>query len=266
MRRVADDALAHQERALADGARTGDGCPRDAHRTAEVSGGNVAAAKVVLTPICVSHIDTARGPAGATRRGSWHVRGRVERFLEPALLLLLAEQPAHGYELVDRVAELVPGERPELGGLYRVLRALEEDGLVTSEWDAAEPGPAKRRYELTPAGRELLRAWAKALKQTQSRRGRLSRTARREVNMHGHHHHRRGFRGRRFGRRWYSGENVLERLESYQRDLEQELADVSDLIRRLRETESAPERAAADRDRLVDPGHVPGTVPGTWPA
>ena len=99
--------------------------------------------------------------------GKWHVRGRVERFLEPALLLLLAEQPAHGYELVDRAAVLVPGERPELGGLYRVLRALEEDGLVSSQWDADEPGPAKRMYELTPAGHELLRAWAKALKQTQ---------------------------------------------------------------------------------------------------
>jgi poly-beta-hydroxybutyrate-responsive repressor len=99
--------------------------------------------------------------------GHWHVRGRVERFLEPALLLLLAEQPAHGYELVDRAAVLVPGERPELGGLYRVLRALEEDGLVSSQWDAAEPGPAKRRYQLTPAGHELLRAWAKALAQTQ---------------------------------------------------------------------------------------------------
>jgi poly-beta-hydroxybutyrate-responsive repressor len=100
-------------------------------------------------------------------RGHWHVRGRVERFLEPALLLLLSEHPAHGYELVDRVSELVPGERPEFGGLYRVLRALEEDGLVTSEWDADEPGPAKRRYELTPAGHELLRAWAKALHHTQ---------------------------------------------------------------------------------------------------
>jgi poly-beta-hydroxybutyrate-responsive repressor len=100
-------------------------------------------------------------------QGRWHVRGRVERFLEPALLLLLAEQPAHGYELVDRVTELVPGERPELGGLYRVLRALEEDGLVVSEWDAAAPGPAKRKYELTSAGRDLLRAWAKALQQTQ---------------------------------------------------------------------------------------------------
>jgi hypothetical protein len=56
--------------------------------------------------------------------------------------------------------------------------------------------------------------------------------------MHRHHHHRRGFRPP-FGRRWYSSENVLERLESYQRDLEQELADVSDLIQRLR-SEEAP--------------------------
>ena len=46
-------------------------------------------------------------------------------------------------------------------------QALEEDGLVSSEWDAAEPGPAKRRYELTESGHELLRAWAKALAQTQ---------------------------------------------------------------------------------------------------
>ena len=101
-------------------------------------------------------------------QGRWHVRGRVERFLEPALLLLLAEQPAHGYELVDRVAEVVPGERADMGGLYRILRALEEDGLVVSQWDAEEPGPAKRRYELTEAGHELLRAWAKALAETQN--------------------------------------------------------------------------------------------------
>ena len=61
--------------------------------------------------------------------------------------------------------------------------------------------------------------------------------------MHGHHHHhhgrRRGFRPR-FGSRWYSSENVLERLENYQRDLEQELADVADLIRRLRESGAEP--------------------------
>jgi len=45
-----------------------------------------------------------------------------------------------------------------------------------------------------------------------------------------------------FGRRWYSRENVLERLESYQRDLEQELADVSDLIQRLREEDAGQQQ------------------------
>ncbi len=46
-----------------------------------------------------------------------------------------------------------------------------------------------------------------------------------------HHGHRRHHRG--LGRRWYDRDNVLERLERHQRDLEQELADVSDLIQRL---------------------------------
>ena len=51
----------------------------------------------------------------------------------------------------------------------------------------------------------------------------------------GRHHGRRGFR--RFGNR----EEWLDRLERYQRDLEQELADVSDLIRRLREQNAEPQ-------------------------
>jgi hypothetical protein len=54
---------------------------------------------------------------------------------------------------------------------------------------------------------------------------------------HGRRRHHRGL-----GRRWYERENVLERLESYQRDLEQELADVSDLIQRIKAgDEPAPE-------------------------
>ena len=52
-----------------------------------------------------------------------------------------------------------------------------------------------------------------------------------------HHGRRRHHRG--LGLRWYDRENVLERLESYQRDLEQELADVSDLITRLRAGEQS---------------------------
>ena len=57
-----------------------------------------------------------------------------------------------------------------------------------------------------------------------------------------HHGRRRHHRG--LGLRWYDRENVLERLESYQRDLEQELADVSDLIKRLQtdDPQSAPQQ------------------------
>ena len=50
--------------------------------------------------------------------------------------------------------------------------------------------------------------------------------------MHHGHRHGRGF-GRRFGR--LNRENFLPRLEEYQKDLEQERADVADLIRRLKE-------------------------------
>ena len=52
-------------------------------------------------------------------------------------------------------------------------------------------------------------------------------------------HHRR-FQRRRspLGARFYASENVLERLDSYQRDLEQELADVTELIKRLRESDA----------------------------
>jgi hypothetical protein len=64
--------------------------------------------------------------------------------------------------------------------------------------------------------------------------------------MHHRRHRHRGFRRHGLGRGWYDRERVLERLEDYQRDLEQELADVSDLIQRLKESESGePEQATA---------------------
>jgi len=52
-------------------------------------------------------------------------------------------------------------------------------------------------------------------------------------------HHRRFHRRRPpLGARFYATDNVLERLDEYQRDLEQELADVTELITRLREADA----------------------------
>ena len=59
-------------------------------------------------------------------------------------------------------------------------------------------------------------------------------------------HHRRRFHQRRrppLRARFYATENVLERLDEYQRDLEQELADVTELIKRLREGDAPQSQA-----------------------
>jgi PadR family transcriptional regulator PadR len=91
------------------------------------------------------------------------VRARVERFGEPALLLLLAAGPTHGYELLERLPEFLTDERVDVGNVYRALRALEEEGLVVSEWSADLPGPAKRTYTLTDEGSAVLASWLDAL-------------------------------------------------------------------------------------------------------
>jgi PadR family transcriptional regulator PadR len=91
------------------------------------------------------------------------VRARVERLGEPALLLLLSDGPTHGYELLERLPSLVGEERVDVGNVYRALRALEDEGLVVSEWQADLPGPAKRTYTLTGDGRDVLGLWVDSL-------------------------------------------------------------------------------------------------------
>jgi PadR family transcriptional regulator len=116
-----------------------------------------------------------RGPGRGARcrrplgHGDWRVRARVERFSEPAVLLLLRERPAHGYELLEALPAVTGEARVDMGNLYRVLRALEDDGLVRSEWNAQAPGPAKRTYELSDEGRRLLDEWAAALRRSRER-------------------------------------------------------------------------------------------------
>ena len=107
-----------------------------------------------------------RGGPRARRhhRGRWHVLARVERFTEPALLLLLRERPTHGYDLLERLPELTGESRVEMGNLYRLLRALEEEGLVASAWS-----DGKRTYAISERGVQLLDQWAEALRRSQER-------------------------------------------------------------------------------------------------
>ncbi len=90
--------------------------------------------------------------------------GMPRSFLRPILLLLLAEGDNHGYELLEQVAALGL-ERADPGGLYRALRAMEQEGLVTSTWEPSTTGPARRRYALTAEGLDWLHASAGSLRE-----------------------------------------------------------------------------------------------------
>lgn len=91
---------------------------------------------------------------------------RIERFVEPCILLLLAEENRHGYSLRDELVRRDLVEDLDFGHLYRTLRRMEEAGLVNSEWAEEGPGPLKRVYRVTPVGKKLLQAWAASLRQT----------------------------------------------------------------------------------------------------
>jgi len=95
--------------------------------------------------------------------------GRRGRWLEPFLLLLVAEGEAHGYALIGRLNELgVAPEGVDVGMAYRTLRELEAEGLVASDW-VVESGAPRRDYRLTQEGRTALAEWASVM----CERGRL---------------------------------------------------------------------------------------------
>ncbi len=97
--------------------------------------------------------------------------GRVRGFLQARLLLLLEQEPDYGYALLERLGSETGAGGVDPGLLYRTLRQMERDGLVASTWDTEGQGPARRRYQVTPEGVEMLHAWAARIDQTRRRLG-----------------------------------------------------------------------------------------------
>ena len=67
---------------------------------------------------------------------------------------------SYGYELIQNIQNygFIQGQAPP-GMIYRHLRQLEEDGLVRSTWETEGSGPAKRVYQITEDGKDILTFW-----------------------------------------------------------------------------------------------------------
>ena len=90
------------------------------------------------------------------------VRGMPNNWLVTAVLLLLRDVSSYGYDLMKALAGF-GFAMVNPGPLYRMLRQMEKDGLVSSSWDTSGQGPARRLYSLTEAGEAYLRLWAGSL-------------------------------------------------------------------------------------------------------
>jgi DNA-binding PadR family transcriptional regulator len=78
-----------------------------------------------------------------------------------AMLAFLAKEPAHGYELRQRLTRAFGpvGEVLNPGQIYVTLSRLERAGLVRSDQVAQTAAPDKKVYEVTAAGREQVASW-----------------------------------------------------------------------------------------------------------
>jgi PadR family transcriptional regulator PadR len=85
-----------------------------------------------------------------------------KNWLVPILLLMLRQWSSYGYELMEKMTKFgLAAMNP--GTLYRTLRQMEKDGMVSSRWDTSMGGPARRIYSITDAGEAYLKYWADSL-------------------------------------------------------------------------------------------------------
>src|SRR5207253_10344641 len=97
-----------------------------------------------------------RAPAPGTRLASQLAQGGRDMHLRYALLALLGEGEAHGYELLKRFDQRIgPFWHPNIGQIYQLLHELERRGFVARRDDGAGTR-ARRVVRLTPGcGRAL---------------------------------------------------------------------------------------------------------------
>ena len=116
------------------------------------------------------------GPHGRARRGN----------VRAAILAILAEQPMHGYEVMQQLESRSGGMwRPSPGSIYPTLQLLEDQGLIKSEdvdgrrvfsltdegkaeaetitqqgapWATSQSGPEGARFKLRGAAMQLMAA------------------------------------------------------------------------------------------------------------
>ncbi len=91
-----------------------------------------------------------------TAASNW-LKETQKGYIRIATLILLSKKPHHGYEIMKEIKERTRGFwKPTAGGIYPILKDLQESGYIQGEWDA-KTRRRRKTYKITKAGRTVLR-------------------------------------------------------------------------------------------------------------
>lgn len=105
--------------------------------------------------LCLTMLSMRMGKIHHKHGGPHPERG----FVQFLLLLLLNEEPMHGYQLADELQSrgYVREGRFKTGSLYTILNRMEQRGILTSTQEESESGRPRRVYSVTEDGRGYLK-------------------------------------------------------------------------------------------------------------
>jgi PadR family transcriptional regulator, regulatory protein PadR len=86
----------------------------------------------------------------------FHNEPPLKGIISIAIIDLIKDKSVHGGEIYQSLKEKFQIDTPR-GIIYTILRRMEGDGLVVSNWDIQESGPARRLYRITEEGLEYLK-------------------------------------------------------------------------------------------------------------
>jgi len=97
---------------------------------------------------------------------------------KPIILSLLLSGESYGYQILKRVRKVSGGKLEWSSAmLYPVLRRMEKDGLIRSDWRVSDENRMRKYYRLTDLGRKELEAEKKRWISIQDALGELWATA-----------------------------------------------------------------------------------------
>ncbi len=91
----------------------------------------------------------------------------LDKLIQPAILIELSKEPAHGFLLLQRLKAVhLVEDGLDPTGFYRNLKKMEQDGYISSDNEFSKPN--RKVFEVTDFGRQSLSSWKISLEKYES--------------------------------------------------------------------------------------------------